>query len=78
MARTKSMADKKPMSAVLARLQRARKSWACSKLKNCQDSHSSDSTTKGRPKRLTKLRTRPSMELVMSKVSTLPHIKVAA
>ena len=78
MAITKSTADKKPISPVPGLSQKACRPCACSKPRNCQLSHSKDSTTSGKPKRLTKLLTRPSMELIISKVSTPPHSSVVS
>jgi hypothetical protein len=78
MAMTRSSAPNMPMLPSPGRAQKASSPLACSRVANCQLSHSSDNTTSGRPKRLTKRRTSFTIEPASSASSTAPHSSVVS
>jgi hypothetical protein len=67
-----------PMLPSPGRAQKASSPLACSRVANCQLSQSSDSTTSGRPKRLTKRRTSLTIEPASSASSTAPQSSVVS
>ena len=78
MAMTKSSAGSTPMPPSPWRFHSALKPWACASDTNCQLSHSSDSTTRGRATRAISLRTSCTIDPLMSSITTPPHSSVAS
>ena len=78
MAITKSSALMGLMPPAPGRFQMASQPLAWATPTKCQVSHSKDSTTRGKPQRLTKPRTKPSMLPAIKAINTPPHSAVVS